>query len=745
MRQKVVTKKAPVRIVKKQTKKLVTKSVLNIKNPVKKNLIKKVIKRQVRKYIVKEIIETVDNLRFTSTIADHLNNLEYEKENQTYELLKLKREADLLKKRNSGILKIEEHFFNGKSKVPYNAATKALKQEIKRLMDIVTTQSEIIQEKPMNGISSLQKPRLVKSHNPITLTKNFIRFQGELRDYEKAVLKTKNSDVHLTLESNGEEILIDKVTDKSYKSEFLKEHNAHLQVGGKLRRFYYLADVPAYLSPYIFFRLLTSSLPFTISIFIEPAPSSELLKKARQRLSVLEMQQNDRSKSGKSRDQQIDKNIDEVSTFIDELVHETEKGIIYSLYLQLEAEDEKSLATLHKELQNISSSMDLTFNQYTFGQKKAFKNFLPFVQDHVKENRILQSTAASYLMPFVSKQLQDPKGIFLGVNAYNNSLVFIDPFTSRNNNVNIFGVSGSGKSVTSKVLMNRLYMRGIQIIVIDPEGEYVDLAKSLGGEVIQFSRENGINPFYINSSREGDILDHISTLKTFFKFFIPPNHYSGALLDETLIELYDKGTPHFDNLLDLLGKDPMKKDLSVLSTGSLRGVFNSTRKLELDNDIIVLDLHDLKKDEKRDPAMYLLTSLIWNLVNKNNQRKRALFIDEAHKLLVDPEVAVFYRELVKQARKRNVGVISVTQDVEDFLRNEYGKAIITNSETKILLKQSYASLSEVGTIYPMTDEEKQQLGHLGVGEIVLFREGEHIRLNIVVLPFEQELVFTTPH
>ena len=503
-----------------------------------------------------------------------------------------------------------------------------------------------------------------------------------------------------------------------------------------------MADIPAYLSPYVFFRLLTSDLPFTLSMFIEQAPSSELIKQSRQRLSVLEMQQNERLKVGKIRDQQVDKNIEEVMSFIDELVHESEKGVVYALYLQLEATDEKNLAILHKSLQNIAGSVDMTFNQYTFGQKEAFKNFLPFNIDHLRENKILQSTAASYLMPFVSKQLNDPNGIFIGVNAYNNSLVFIDPFTSRNNNINIFGVSGSGKSVTAKILMNRLYMRGIQIIVIDPEGEYVDLARSLGGEVIQFSRENGINPFYIASSEENEILDHISTIKTFLKFFIPKHHYEGAVLDECLIKLYDSGTPNFSNLLELLGKHPMRKDLSVLSTGSLRGVFNSERKLELTNDMIVLDLHDLKKDEKREPAMYLLTSLIWNLVNKNNDKKRMLFIDEAHKLLTDPEVALFYRELVKQARKRNVGVVSVTQDVEDFLKNEYGKAIITNSETKILLKQSYATLTDIGTIYPMTDEEKTNLGHLGIGEVVLFREEEHTRLNIVVLPHEKELVFT---
>ena len=128
-------------------------------------------------------------------------------------------------------------------------------------------------------------------------------------------------------------------------------------------------------------------------------------------------------------------------------------------------------------------------------------------------------------------------------------------------------------------------------------------------------------------------MDHISTLKTFFKFFIPTPHYDGALLDEVLIKLYDSGAPNFENMLALLKGSPMQKDLSVLSAGSLRGVFNSARRLELDNDIIVLDLHDLKKDEKRDPAIYLLTSLIWNLLNKNTDKKRMLFIDEAHKLL----------------------------------------------------------------------------------------------------------------
>lgn len=691
------------------------------------------------------IYSNIKAFSISQKIHGHLEDVSHEKEKQDYELSKLKREYNFYKNKNEGIQKIEEHFFNGEPKLHQSKLTLALRDEIKRLMKVIETQQEVIEKTPFisNELPLVRKPTLMKTKNPIRFTRNYFRYRNEISSYHRAVDTAKKAEFHLTLERDSNGLTIERDGNKIYKSEYLQESSTYLQVGEKVKRIYYLADIPAYLSPYLFFRLLNSSLPFTLSVFVEPSPSSELLKKARQRLSVLEMQQNDRLKQGKIRDQQIDKNIEEVASFIDELVHEAEKGVLYSLYLQLEAEDEKELIKLHKQLQNIMGTMDLTFNQYTYGQKKAFKNFLPFNIDHVQENRILQSTAASYLLPFVSKQLNDPEGIFVGVNAYNNSLAFVNPFTSRNNNINIFGVSGSGKSVTSKILMNRLYMRGIQVIVIDPEGEYVNIAKALGGEVISFSRDNGINPFYVSSLQENDILDHISTLKTFFKFFIPTNHYDGAVLDEALIKLYDQGSPSFENLLELIKEYPMHKDLSVLATGSLRGVFNSTRKLELNNDIIVLDLHDLKKDEKRDPAMYLLTSLIWNLVNKSNGKRRMLFIDEAHKLLVDPEVAVFYRELVKQARKRNVGVVSITQDVEDFLDNEYGKAIITNSETKILLKQSYATLGDIGTIYPMTDEEKQRLGHLAIGEVILFRENEHIRVNIIVLPFEQPLVFTS--
>jgi type IV secretory pathway VirB4 component len=609
------------------------------------------------------------------------------------------------------------------------------KKQLKRTFD----SSKILQ---------LVEPTLRKSKNPIKLFRNYLEYKKQKKLYNYEVKTIEKSS--FTLNTWHEAFAIGTTGDATgkYKIDYLTIFDRCMQVGEKWVRMYYLADIPAELSPYIQFKLLASQLPFTLSVFVKPTPNNDLLKKSRQRISVLEAQQYQRERKGLTRDPQIDRNIEETKTFADDLVYEREKGLEYALYCELEADTREALDVLHKEFINLAESMEVVFNTYSYGQKDAFKNLMPFGEDNIKENRIIQSSGGSYLMPFVAKPLYNPEGIFIGTNVYHNSLVFLNPFTTEideNNNINIFGVSGAGKSVTSKILASRMYMQGTQIIIIDPEGEYVKLARKFGGEVIQFSRDNGINPFSLASNEPNQILDHVTMLKTFFKFFLPQEKYEGAKLDKIMVDLYKKypkEKPTFKKFLTAIKKTNMYEDLAVLNGGSLKGVFNTERDLELTNDFIVFDLSALGENEIKPPAMYLLTSLIWQLVNTIGTRQRMLFIDEAHTLLKDDDVARDYQKLVKQARKRNLGVVSITQDVEDFLNHSLGKAIINNSATKILLKQSYAALGLMENIFPMTDEEKKSMGSLRKGEVVIFRENDHVAAYIKVLPSEMELVFT---
>jgi type IV secretory pathway VirB4 component len=332
----------------------------------------------------------------------------------------------------------------------------------------------------------------------------------------------------------------------------------------------------------LIFRLVNSPIPLIISSFVEPTSTSELKNLAKKRKSVLEAQQRERLKQQKGRDPDIDKSLDEIEQFLDELSNEVERGFIYSMYVAIEAWSNEQLIQTHKDFQDLTNTMGLTYNIYSYGQENGFKSMYPFDDDKVGQNRILQTTSTAYLLPFVSKEFVDVNGVFVGVNMTNNSLVYLDPFACRNHNINIFGVSGGGKSVTAQVLASRMYTRGAQIIIIDPEGEYVDFTHRLQGEVISFSRSNGINPFYIANEEEEAIQDHIGVLKTFFKYFIPANKYDDAILDQKLMTFYFKQKTHtFAEFMKLMKGTSMFDYLNVLHEGSMRGIFNSKKKLNL--------------------------------------------------------------------------------------------------------------------------------------------------------------------
>lgn len=637
--------------------------------------------------------------------------------------------------------------------LPENVAQKKAEsifiKEIQRLQRITAKQQELLSDKPYSSpVLYESEPHFEKTKNLLLYLKRLQKFTAEKRQFEELVRSSLSPIDEMMIEANGKPAS----SQRKVKAENAHDSSSYVKVGDKYFATYYLSDLPTVLYPQAIYKLLVSSIPFQISMYVEPENNGRIIKQIRSRLAMLEAQQRDRIEKGKVRNHKLDRSIEEMTTLVEELVGEVQKVMKIALYITIDGNSINEINSYHEQLKNITDSIELLVTKYTFGQKKAFEATLPFNEDSIKMNKSQRSSATAYLSPFITKHLYNPKGIFLGVNARQEGLLFVDPFTVsndqlRNNNMNILGVSGSGKSVTSKIIATRLFMKGTQILAIDPEGEYLDYARAMGGEIIQFSRNNGVNPFSVYGTGRNDILDHILVLKTFFKFFVRPERYDSTILDGVLVSLYEnypRSKPTFKQFLSKLKGTTMYDDLAVLDKGSLQGVFNSERELQLGNDLVVFDISPLKDTELKAPSMYLLTSLIWQLVDKNRERKKMLFIDEAHNLLVDREVAVFYRKVVKEARKRNLGVVSITQNVEDFLDSEWGNGIITNSETKILLKQSFASLPLMEKIAPMTEDEKMMLGSLPVGEFVMLREQEHIHAYMKVLPFEETFVYTSP-
>jgi len=600
-----------------------------------------------------------------------------------------------------------------------------------------------------NKVQELSLENKVKDRRINTLFDK-ARSKGELSSNPTAGVSVPNQKLSLPWNKEKREFekLVKELTSKQdaliKNVEAIKEEDRCIQVGDTIVRTHYLADLPNVLTLSPIHKLLHLPLPLNITYHIQGTSRGSMLEASKRRLSVLEAEQNERIKKGKNRDLDLDKEISEVNTLINDLVYDQERNFIVSLYTQLRAESKLDIIDYSKTLTQEMKDVECTFNTHTFGQLDAFTSTLPIAKDLIKRNMLLHTQAVVNLLPFLSKSFNDEEGILLGNSRINGTLVLVDLFKARNANINIFGTSGSGKSVTAKLIISRLLLRGIQSIVIDPEGEYTALVDAFGGQVVRFSPSSGFNIFQIPPSTS--VNSHISTLKTFFSFYIQPSRYDSALLDKILVELYKQ---HHKPSLKLFyqacssARAPFVQDIETLLNGSLSGIFSNEDDILIESDIVCFDLSQLITDELKIPAMFMVSSFINGLINTRDKR-RMIFIDEAHKLLANKETIAFYIDLVKTARKRKAGVVSITQNPEDYREENGAKTILTQAETSFILKQAYSSIQYITDkkVFPLTQQELQELPTLGIGEALFIREKEHVLLDIYPFESEEEFVFT---
>ena len=328
--------------------------------------------------------------------------------------------------------------------------------------------------------------------------------------------------------------------------------------------------------------------------------------------------------------------------------------------------------------------------------------------------------------------------------------------------------SGSGKSYMVKLEVMRSLMFDTEVIIIDPESEYEALTHALGGEYIrfQFGTNTKINPFDLallqhKGEKESELNQKILSLHGFFRVVmgkLTPSE--DALLDRALVLTYkQKGItpdpasqstepPLMEDLYKtLVGmEEPLAKGLAdrieKFVKGSMVGIFDAQTNVEIRNPLTVFSIRDLE-EELRPIAMYLILDFIWTKIRKDTKR-RLLIVDEAWYMMKYPDSATFLNSIAKRARKYYLGVTTITQDVEDFLAVELGKAIIQNSSMQILLKQSSAAIDKVAEIFYLSEGEKHLLLAADIGEGLLFAGPAHAAMRVIASPEEHALATTKP-
>ena len=541
----------------------------------------------------------------------------------------------------------------------------------------------------------------------------------------------------------------------------------YLKIGDKLAKTFFIFSYPRYLATGWFEPLINLPNLFDISIFVSPIDTGTALKNLRKKAGQLEAEINDEQEKGLVRNPQLETAIQDVETLRDSLQQSEEKLFDAGVYITIYADNEEDLARLESKLVTMMEAKLIYIKPALFEQLEGLATILPSGEDKIQVYTPMNTGPISSFFPFVSEDLTSNQGIMYGINLHNNNLVIFDRFSLENANQVVFAKSGSGKSYTTKLEIIRQLMIGVDmVLVIDPENEYQRLSETFGGSMfnISLSSHEHINPFDIplipEDETPADVLrSHIVTLASLLKLMLGKvTPEEDSLLDRAITETYasreivagfdfaGKEPPVLGDLETVLrnlegGKD-MAEKLYKFTKGSFAGFLNQPTNIDVNNRLIVFSIRDLE-DELRPIGMFVVLNFIWNLI-RAKLAKRLLFIDEAWIMMKNDDSATFLFGLVKRARKYYLGVSTITQDVEDFLRSPYGRPIITNSSLQLLLKQAPATIDIVAKAFDLTDAEKNFLLGADVGTGIFFAGKKHVAIQIVPSYFEDQIITTNP-
>ncbi|MFW5720318.1 MAG: VirB4-like conjugal transfer ATPase, CD1110 family [Candidatus Dojkabacteria bacterium] len=519
-------------------------------------------------------------------------------------------------------------------------------------------------------------------------------------------------------------------------------------------------------SPGMLESLINYEEPIDISMYYYPIDTNEIIDKIRRKIAELEAALNMDLEAGKVPNAKQKVALQDALRQQDALAAGTEKYFHFALYITIKAKSIEKLNNMTSVVVSDLSSKEMTSKVPTLKMENAFKSTLPYGYDRVRQTRNMDTTSIAMTFPFTSSDLSQEKGVLYGINTYNRGLIVFDRFSMPNANMLVLASSGGGKSYFVKLEIIRSLMTGTECIVIDPENEYEDLCRTLGGSYISFSQDgkSKLNPFELPAgadSREDELRLKELSLQGFFKIlFGTLGTRETAILDRAVRMAYrEKGVtndpatfvndpPRIEDLYKVLRAmedreaHEMAMRLERFLVGAAAGIFDKRTNIEINNSLTVFSIRDLS-EELRPLAMYLMIDYIWTRI-KREKKRRILAIDEAWLLMKYPDSALFINSIAKRARKYYLGLTTIIQDVQDFLSTDYGRAIVTNSAIQVLFRQSSAAVGNLGSTFNLSEGEKAYLLSVPPGNGLFFAGNNHVSIHVKASPSEHTLVTTNP-
>lgn len=530
-----------------------------------------------------------------------------------------------------------------------------------------------------------------------------------------------------------------------------------------------------------------------VDIFFDRQPKDRIQQKLGQQLRINRSKIKDTSDTNSDYDD-LDSAI-RSGYFLKEGLANNEDFYYMNILITITADSLEELEWRTSEMKKLLLSQDMEAVTCHFREEQALLSALPLVSldkklfERSKRNILTTSVAGCY--PFTSFEMCDDNGILLGVNKHNNSLIIVDIFNSRvykNANMALLGTSGAGKTFTMQLMALRMRRKNIQVFIIAPlKGhEFHRACSNIGGEFIQISpaSKNCINVMEIRKAdtTANDLLDGLQTEKSelaakiqrlhiFFSLLMPDmNHEERQLLDETLIQTYNKkGITHnndslydpknpdvyrempiLEDVYNLLRENPDTRRLANIMNRLVHGsasTFNQQTNVNLDNKYTVLDISELTGDLLT-VGMFVALDFVWDKAKEDRTVEKAIFIDETWQLIGASSnrlAAEFVLEIFKIIRGYGGAAITATQDLNDFFALEdgkYGKGIINNSKTKIVLNLEDEEAMRVQSILHLSEAETMAITHFERGNGLISTNNNNITVEFKASELEKELITT---
>jgi conjugal transfer ATP-binding protein TraC len=543
----------------------------------------------------------------------------------------------------------------------------------------------------------------------------------------------------------------DQVDMLSY--EGLEEQADYLVIDGQYLRTLFISGYPFVAQSGWLDSLIHFNHSADISYHIHEVDALQALPKLHRKITELESTRRAMMRKGAIIGSEVTDPLESAMELRDKIQRGQEKLFQMSVYVSLRAESLEELNKLTKMLENALAARLFNLKVARYQQLEGLQSILPRAEDVLSQKRNLDSSSAALAFPFMSSELVQEAGILYGVNNSNSSLVIIDRFSLNNANSITFAQSGSGKSYASKVEILRQLMQGTKVIVIDPEREYKQLTDSVKGTYVKLSAKSAekINPFDLatTSHSRDDLSEHTQDLMEIISLMAEGlSAREKAAVDKAILNIYERAKKEPPLLEDLyaelkdLGQLQLRERLEKYISGSLAHVFNAQTNIKLDNRLIVFDIKDLP-ESLRQIMMMIIANFVQNRV-KAQPEKRLLVIDEGWLLLEHEESARFVAGLVRRARKYYLGVSIISQQANDFLKSDYGRAIASQSSLRILMRQDTTTIKNVVSEFNLSEYESDYLLTCGRGDALIIADQNHVSVHVVASAKEHPLITTNP-